>query len=132
MYTANPSEGERFYMRLLLTHVRGPTAFEDLRTVDGVECATFQEACLRHGFLQDDSHLDAAMSEAGHTATAGQMRHLFAAILAHSVPNDPERLWRNHDFDLCEDYLNAERRVRTSTPPPAWHAAIHLTAVKTS
>ena len=52
------------------------------------------------------------MSEAALTATASQLRHLFAAILAHSVPSDPERLWRNHDFDLCEDYLNAERRVR--------------------
>ncbi len=92
MYTANPSEGERFYMRLLLTHVRGPTTFEDLRTVDAVECATFQEACLRHGLLQDDSHLDAAMSEVAHTATASQLRHLFAAILTHSAPSDPARL----------------------------------------
>ena len=103
-------------------HVRGPTTFEDLRTVDAVERATFQEACLRHGFLQDDSHPDAAMSEAALTATASQLRHLFAAILAHSVPSDPERLWRNHDFDLCEDYLNAD----LATLQPLANTLTHL------
>ncbi|KAG7960213.1 hypothetical protein I3843_10G112200 [Carya illinoinensis] len=34
-WTPNPFEGERYYMRILLNHIRGPLSFEDLRTVDG-------------------------------------------------------------------------------------------------
>src|ERR1700735_5213525 len=33
MFQASPSQGERFYLRLLLTVRGGPTSFEDLRTV---------------------------------------------------------------------------------------------------
>ena len=36
MYFVGPSGGERFYLRMLLTIVKGPTSFEDLHTYDGV------------------------------------------------------------------------------------------------
>lgn len=32
IYGACPSQGERFYLRLMLTHIRGATCYEDLRT----------------------------------------------------------------------------------------------------
>ncbi len=83
---------------------------------------------MRHGFLQDDSHLDAAMSDAAQT-DASQLRHLFAAILTHSAPSDPEHMWRTHELALCEDYLIADRKVRSATPPPGWHAALELTVL---
>ena len=35
MYNVHPNQGELFYLRLLLNHVRGATSFEHLRTVDG-------------------------------------------------------------------------------------------------
>ena len=40
MYHAHPSSGERFYLRLLLTVVKGPSSYEDLRTVNG-KCVLF-------------------------------------------------------------------------------------------
>ena len=36
MYTVGVKDEERFYLRILLLHVRGATSFESLRTVDGV------------------------------------------------------------------------------------------------
>nr|GEY58273.1 hypothetical protein [Tanacetum cinerariifolium] len=36
MVSANPAEGERFYLRVLLQHVKGPAGFDYLYTVDDV------------------------------------------------------------------------------------------------
>ena len=46
MYFATPNSGERFYLRLLLTVVKGPTSFESLRTVDGVIYETFKASSM--------------------------------------------------------------------------------------
>jgi hypothetical protein len=45
MYLANPLEGERFYLRMLLLHVKGATSFADLKTVGGKVLNTFKDAC---------------------------------------------------------------------------------------
>ena len=54
MYYYNPVAGERFYLRLLLTAVRGPTSFEYLRTVAGTLYPTFQAAYVALSLLDDD------------------------------------------------------------------------------
>ena len=50
--SANPKDGERFYLRLLLNHIRGPTSFEDLLTVDGIHYLSFKEASEKRGLLE--------------------------------------------------------------------------------
>ncbi len=70
MYFVQPSEGEHYYLRVLLTHVAKTTCFEDLRTPHWphtptiVVHPTFKAACLAHGFLQDDVEWDQCLSEA--------------------------------------------------------------------
>jgi hypothetical protein len=54
IHHANPTQGERYYLRMLLTNVRGPQSFEDLRTVDGTVYDTFRQACVARGLLDDD------------------------------------------------------------------------------
>ena len=44
LYTHH-SSGEIWYLRLLLTKVRGPKSFDELKYVDGVVCKSFKEAC---------------------------------------------------------------------------------------
>lgn len=36
MYHVSPSDGERYYLRLLLLHVNGAKSFEDIRTYNGI------------------------------------------------------------------------------------------------
>ena len=49
------NSGEWFYLCTLLTSVKGPTSFPDLCTFEGIEHATFCDACLACGLLEDDS-----------------------------------------------------------------------------
>ncbi len=69
MYFVQPLEGERYYLRVLLTHVAGATCFEDLRTTHRphtpttVVHPTFKAACLARGLLQDDAEWDQCLSE---------------------------------------------------------------------
>lgn len=51
MYFAGPSAGEQFFLRTLLTVVRGAVSFEDLCTIDGVVHPTYHAACKARGAL---------------------------------------------------------------------------------
>ena len=54
MYSVSPRDPEKFYLRMLLNHVRGAKSFDDMRTVDGVLYETFQAAARAKGLLNDD------------------------------------------------------------------------------
>ncbi|KAL8106785.1 hypothetical protein AgCh_023523 [Apium graveolens] len=64
MVYAHPASGERFYMRLLLKFVTGPMDFKDIRTVDGVVCPTYKEACFRRGLLESDKEWQIVLDDA--------------------------------------------------------------------
>lgn len=64
MYFVHPSEGERFYLRLLLTQVKGANSFVDLCTVDGVLQPSFREACRRRLLLNDVNEWHDCLQEA--------------------------------------------------------------------
>ena len=54
MYFVGPSGGERFYLRMLLTVVKGPTSFEDLCTYDSMVHEIFKSTCIAHDLLDSD------------------------------------------------------------------------------
>ncbi|CDF39890.1 ATP dependant DNA helicase [Chondrus crispus] len=55
IYTVSPREGEPYFLRLLITQVPGATSFENLRNIDGEQCTSFRQACLRLGLLANDA-----------------------------------------------------------------------------
>ncbi|XP_071939291.1 uncharacterized protein [Coffea arabica] len=62
--TAHPIEGERYYLRMLLMHVRKPTSFDNLKSVDGYISSTYKEATEVRGLLQVNNGFDECLSEA--------------------------------------------------------------------
>ncbi|KAG3109828.1 hypothetical protein PI125_g10571 [Phytophthora idaei] len=78
MIHVSPRDKERFYLRVMLSHRKGPTSFEDLRTVDGVVYPAFQAAAQHGGYLHDDTERIECMSEAAGFQKPYQLRQLFA------------------------------------------------------
>src|SRR5216684_6834626 len=117
MYYAHPSSGERFYLRLLLTVVKGATSFEDLRTFQGVLHPTFREACIAQGLLEDDNKWHQCLEEAKHMAVGRQMCHLFVTILKDCTLANPRALWDTFWQDICDD-LKRHPIFRNRDPEP--------------
>jgi len=111
MYYVPPSAGERFYLRLLLTVVKGPTSFADVKTVDGVVHPSFRQACLARGLLEDDREWVQCLTEAAHMQTGRQLRSLFAMILTECQPTDPIALWNNFRENICDDLERQLQRI---------------------
>lgn len=109
VYTVHPKNAECFFLRLLLHEIRGPTSFVALKTVDGYICETYREACQRLGLLENDNHWEYALREAAQTATANQIRELFAIILTSCNPSNPNELWLKYRESMSDDIL-AEMR----------------------
>ena len=103
MYFVSPIAGERYFLRMLLTHVRGPTSFKALRTVNGVLHPNFKSACLALGLLGDDEEWRHCLDQAANFQTGTQLRSLFVLLLIHCVPAHPPALWETYKLQICDD-----------------------------
>ncbi|KAK9675816.1 hypothetical protein RND81_11G033300 [Saponaria officinalis] len=110
IYHASPGTGERFYIRTLLNHVRGPRSYEDIRTVEGVVYPTFKDACYVRGLLDDDKEYIDGISEASHWGTATYLRSLFVMLLISGSISRPEEVWDKTWHLLSGDILHKQRR----------------------
>lgn len=111
LYTIHPSQAECFYLRLLLVHVRGPTSFLNLKTVNGQVCFTYRQACEELQLLENDNHWNASLMDASATGSPHQIRTLFSIIIATCFPSNPLQLWQSYREYMTEDILNRMRRI---------------------
>nr|XP_043615698.1 uncharacterized protein LOC122587585 [Erigeron canadensis] len=96
LVSANPAEGERYYLRLLLCHVSGPTSFDDLYTANGLLHTTFLKSVLERGLIESDSNLLDGLAEASLFQFPCALRRLFATILIFYEPGDVRKSWDDH------------------------------------
>jgi DNA replication protein DnaC len=108
----SPTAGERFYLRTLLTTVKGPTSWQDLRTFDNVEHLTFHAACLARGLLENDDEWRQCLEEASLTHLGRSLRQLFSLILRHCQPSQPDVLWEDFREHLCDDLRHQLQTMR--------------------
>ncbi|XP_074304137.1 uncharacterized protein LOC141638691 [Silene latifolia] len=104
---ANPSERERYYLRLLLSNIRGPKSFDDLKSINGITCSSFRESAYMHGLLETDNSIEECLAEAVQYQMPGALRRLFATLLIYCQPNNPRLLWDKFYTLLSEDYAYA-------------------------
>ncbi|XP_076069186.1 uncharacterized protein LOC143041230 [Oratosquilla oratoria] len=98
---------ELFYLRLLLTHKRGPKSFTDLRTVDGHMYSTFREAMKAMGLLNDEDTWKQTILEAiNHTNDRRQLRATYASMLVFSSLEDQSNIWEETKDLFSSDFLH--------------------------
>ncbi|XP_071042241.1 uncharacterized protein [Parasteatoda tepidariorum] len=112
LYTIHPNNAECFHLRLLLVNVRGPTSFQELRTVNHEVCVTYREACRKCNFLENESHWEASMADASNTARPQKIRTLFSIILTMCFPSNPKDLWEKYEDNMSEDILHRLRATK--------------------
>ena len=112
LFYTHHSAGEIWYLRLLLTKVRGPTSYESLRTVAGVVCRTFKEACQKYGLLDDDNEWHEVLQECSKSGFPSQIRELFVHIIVNCQVSDIGCLWSKHWKAMSDDII-MQRRNRS-------------------
>nr|KAJ0186216.1 hypothetical protein LSAT_V11C900482820 [Lactuca sativa] len=98
------AEGERYYLRLLLFHITGPTYFEDLYIANGVLHPTFRKASLERGLTETDDNLSQCLVEASLFQFPIALRRLFATMLIFCEPGNVRKLWDDHYDSISNDY----------------------------
>ena len=114
LHAANPTEGPRFYLYVLLLHRTGAKGFEDLVTVrrhNGTAQTFFEQrqgqsgawedttkpdyrrAAQELGFVAEDHEYERVLQYASQCRSPAQLRQLFAHILIHCEVADPTKLF---------------------------------------
>ncbi|XP_019158023.1 PREDICTED: uncharacterized protein LOC109154751 [Ipomoea nil] len=108
LVTVNPTEGERYYLRLLLMNVRTPKSFEHLKNVNGHQSITFREAAEKLGLLSGDHIVEKCLDEAVLYQMPSSFRRLFATLLIFCDITNPRNLWNKFKTYMCEDLLRTK------------------------
>ncbi|KAL1364040.1 hypothetical protein AAHE18_03G189500 [Arachis hypogaea] len=106
-----PGSGEVYYLRLLLNFAKGPTCYEDIRTVDGILYPTFRDACYARGLLDDDREYIDAIEEVSHWSSGIFLRKLFVTLLFSNSMERSEHVWENTWSLLSDDILHRQRTL---------------------
>ncbi|KAF7839626.1 uncharacterized protein G2W53_008108 [Senna tora] len=109
LYYVPPGLGELHYKRVLLTFVKGPTCFEEIRTINGVLYPSYKAACYAMGLLDDDREYVDRITEASHWSSGVYLRKLFSTLLIHNTISRPEYVWDKTWMHLSDDILIKER-----------------------
>lgn len=103
--------GELYYLMLLLNKVKGPTCYEDIRTINGIIYPSFKDACYALGLLDDDKEYIEAIKEASFWGSAQYLRSLFAMLLTSDSLSKPELVWEQTWEYLADDILHRQQRI---------------------
>jgi hypothetical protein len=115
IYSISPRQGELFFLRVLLLHVRGAQSFEDLRSYNGVVYDTFKGACFARGLIEDDQLWLRTLEEAVTFQMPVQLRHLFVTILINANLINPREIFERFKEDFYQDFFYHHQNPQLAT-----------------
>ena len=93
IHQVNPFQNEVYYLQHLLTVVCGSVSFEDLHTVDGQLCTTFQEACYAQNIISHRMEWEDCSKEAKELHTGWHLQHLLISAMLYSSLHNAACVW---------------------------------------
>ena len=97
--------GERYFLKLLLLTCRGPTKFNDLKTINGVEHETFFAACKAKSLIEQDNLHEISMNDAvTHMLNVDAIRKHFIMLLMHFEIDKVNEFFEKYYEHLSNDY----------------------------
>ncbi|KAL5172630.1 hypothetical protein HKD37_16G045344 [Glycine soja] len=102
IYTISPLKGEKFYLCVLLSHLRGPTSWEYVLSLNDTCLPTFKKAVEHCGLLESQNSIPECLVEASSLQMPYALRRLFVAILIFCEPSDVRNLWDNKQYDFAK------------------------------
>ena len=112
MFFVSPRQRERYYLRMLLLNRQGYTSFEELRTVDGSVCVTFQDACLQLNLISNNEEYDIDMDEAAaHIVSVHVLIDFFALLLIHCEIPDCLLFFERHKHHMINEDQNVSTKM---------------------
>ena len=103
-----PTAGELFYLRRMVTVIKGPSYYEEIRTVNNIVYPTFRDVCEASGFLANNNEYIEAITEAKDWGSSHFLRKLFVTMLVCDSLNRPE-VWEKMWHWLSDGILHRER-----------------------
>lgn len=120
-----PSLGEAYYLRVLLNKVKGPTSWEDIRTVsdrfydyqgkDDKIYDSYRDTCFALGLLDDDKEYIEAIKEGHRISFADSVRRLFVMLLTSNSIVRPDHVW-NETWEYMSDDIEHQQRILFNNP----------------
>ena len=103
---------------MMLGSCKGPTSFEDIKTVANIQYPTYREACFAMSFLQDDREYVEAIKEAKDWGTTNYLRKLFILILLTGAMTKPKEVWNQCWHWLADDiaYQYTKSTINSGRP----------------
>lgn len=90
----------------MLNKVKGPTSFEDIRTVNDKVYDTFKEECYSLGLLDDDKEYIDSIKETYKWASGSFCRALFVSLITTDSLSRPDHVWKETCDILSDDLLH--------------------------
>ena len=80
MYFVSPKERERYFLRLLLSPVKGAQSFEDLKSYKEITYDTYADAAKARNLVNTDEEWEKCLSEACRNQFSIALCNLFSLI----------------------------------------------------
>lgn len=106
LVSLKPLDGERYFLIMVLNHVRGPTSFSVLRFVNGVQCLSYSDAALFYGLLDTYDDVEMSLAEIALFEMPCKLCRMFATLIVWSYPKDPKSLWNKFEKAVSEKFSN--------------------------
>ncbi|XP_058758996.1 uncharacterized protein LOC131632231, partial [Vicia villosa] len=110
-----PTTGELYYLRMMLTVVKGPKTYEDICKVGDRQYDSFRDACFAMGFLEDDREYIGAIKEASHWGSRHFLHKLFVVMLLSGTVNRPANVWKKTWILLSDALVLTEEQTKMLT-----------------